>query len=135
MITIVTESGNYDLHNDYNFSGYYLSGAVNKVLKIHFEKVIGSWVKDSDPQKISIVFHGISYLKVNLSFYDEAFDSDKTLSDLNGISEIAFKPPNDFDMDWFVENSESTEENHIVFFIDSDNYIRAYAEEISITLD
>lgn len=135
MIAIATESGYYDLHNDYTFSGYYLSGAVNRSLKIYFEKVTGSWVKDNDPQKISIVFHGIRYLKVNLSFYDEAFDSDKTLSDLNGISEIAFKPANDFDMNWFIEDSESTEENHIVFFIDSDNYIRAYAEEISITLD
>ncbi len=135
MIAIATESGYYDLHNDYTFSGYYLSGAVNRSLKIYFEKVTGSWVKDSDPQKINIVFHAIQYLKINLSFYDKAFDSNSTLSDLNSISEIAFKPPNDFDMNWFIEDSVSTEENHIVFFIDCDNYIRVYADEISVSFD
>jgi len=134
MIAIVTENGYYDMHKCYDFAGYYLTGPVNKTLKIYFEKVIGSWVNDRDPQKITIVFHDIQYLKVNLSFHDEAFDSERTLSDLNSISEIAFKPANDFDMNWFIEDSNSTEGDHIVFFIDGDNYIRAYADEISITL-
>jgi|GEM_PF-4449475 len=130
MIALVTEHGYYDLHNCYELSGYYLSQGIPKVLELYFEKVKGSWINDADPQKIKIIFNNVHYLELNISFTDKAFDTSKTLSDLNGISEIAFKPSDDFDMEWFSEESDSAVDFHIVFFIDIDNYIRVYADEI-----
>lgn len=133
-IALKTEQGYYDMHNCYEFAGYNLTGIVDKTLELNFEKTVGSWVDESDPQKIRIVFHRVQYLKINLSFYDEAFDAARTLSDLNSISEIGFKPGDDFDMDYFYDDEKSLQDYHIIFYIDDVNYVRVYADEVNVVI-
>ena len=135
MIAIVTDSGYYDMHNNYDFLRYHLTADVNKRLDLFFERTNGDWINESDPQKITVTFTNIYYLKLNLSFFDEAFDDKMTLTDLNGIDCIAFKEAGDTDMNSFAEEKYSEENYHIIFYIDDMNYIRVYADEANVSIE
>src|SRR5690606_38320935 len=114
---------------------YHLSSGVNKTFELFFEITTGSGIKDTDPKKIIITFHGVEFLEVNISFTDKAFDTNQTLTDLNSISEIAFLHASEPSMEWSCDEVESKDDFHIVFFIDYDNYIRVYASEITLQVN
>ncbi len=62
-IYIVFEGNYFDLHNDYDFTGYEYSEDV-RCLSLSWKIGTGDWVRDGQPPSLRLEFEGVSYFEV-----------------------------------------------------------------------
>jgi len=62
-IYIVFEGNHFDLHNDYDFTGYEYSVDACR-LSLSWKIGTGDWVRDGQPPSLRLDFEGVSYFEV-----------------------------------------------------------------------
>ena len=82
-ISLRFEGIRLDLHNCYHFIGYHhhING---RQLILTFTRSDGEWVKESDPEKLMMIHHDVTYLDIN--YLNETYefpDDDKRLADIS----------------------------------------------------
>lgn len=112
---IALQSGDsyFDLHSDYELVSALREG---DRCYLYFVKRTADWVKVPDPTHLALVFEQVQY-----------FQQSEGTQMPTSVEEIGFKEPDDFDIDWFMEQPEG-DTDHILFRLEEDQFIRIGAE-------
>lgn len=115
----------YDLHNCYKIKGIKLISELALTrFEVLFNKAKGEWVKESDPEKIALVFQDVKHLEFSEFFFTEHSST---------IDELGFKDSKDQDYDWLMGEEHFTGEQHFIFRFENGEHIRVFAEKIELT--
>ena len=113
----------YDIHNCYKFKGVALTYTSETKIEFYFEKIVGEWVKEIDPKKITFVFKGLKYLEFSKFFFIEQSST---------IDELGYKAYEDVDYDWLMSEEHFTGEQHFIFRFIYGEHIRVFSERIEL---
>ena len=108
----------YDLHNNYEFIGCNIA-PFKSIIYLTWIKLDRKWVKQSDPNKIDIVFHDILTFSISNTFMTEKVST---------IQEIGYKDPDDKDLNWLNSEEHISQTYQIIFRFENDEFIRVGAE-------
>ena len=113
LIALQTGSHYFDLHSDYELVSILRD---DTRCYLHFVKRMATWVKESDPSQLALVFEQVQYFQLS-----------EGLQLPTSIEEIGFKLPGDLDIDWFMEQPAGVAA-HILFRLEDDQFVRIGAE-------
>jgi hypothetical protein len=122
-IEIAYEGCNHDLHNCYSFSQleFYCKG---KSLRIHFD-ADAAYVKNTSPKSIIIQFDMVDYFQISPDFVNQITPD---------FEELGYKNPDDMDIDWLLQEEESSPDDHLMFAFSGGAYLRVHSQYADITL-
>ncbi|ODS22391.1 hypothetical protein AB835_14410 [Candidatus Endobugula sertula] len=116
-ISINCEDQNFDLHNCYDFKELKFEVATKTViLAFELNKSISGL--DGSATSITFKFTGIDHFELSPQFANYVNHE---------LSEMGYKNPDDTDYDWLVDESKSTNSDHIFFRLANDEYIRLHS--------
>ena len=108
----------YDLHNNYHFHQCTMIPSKATVILIWL-RLDREWIQDEQPKEVVINFKNISFFKM----------SDNILNDrVVQIQEMGYKMPDDNDLDWLDNEEHFSDECHMIFRFENDEFIRIQAE-------
>ena len=121
------EGKNLDLHNCYDFIGFH-HHAGGRQLVLTFTKAHAEWVKEHDPEKLTVIHHDVTYL--DIKYLNETYEfpnDDKSLED------ITFFPSHDRKTnDQIVLQNSPSSNDDIIYIFQSDYYIRIGCKTIEL---
>ena len=112
----------FDLKNVYFFHSFILdadSGDVRLVFEGHPE----SGRPELVGKKLSVNFGQVSYFKFSQYFVQKVNTE---------LLRIGFKNPLDFDTDWLLSDEQSNCNDHLLFCLGNDEFIRIYADKAEV---
>ncbi len=110
----------YDLHNDYDLVEL---NQENSCVELLFNKTKGEWVKESNPNKVKLVFSDVRYFQTSKDFSNNF---------PKNIQDIGYKSPEDFDYGFFISEEQADEKSHMVFMFEGNEYVRVFSGEIQV---
>ena len=116
-IELHTDKSWFDLKNIYFFHNLVLdadSGSVRLLFEGHPE----SGKPELIGKRIAVSFSQVSYFEFSKYFVQKINTE---------LLRIGFKNPLDFDMDWLLSDEQSRRDDHILFCLGNDEFIRIYA--------
>ena len=108
----------YDLHNNYHFHQCAIIPS-NATIILIWIRLDREWIQDDQPKEVVINFKKISFFKL----------SDNILNDrVVQIQEMGYKMSDDNDLDWLDNEEHFSDECHMIFRFENDEFIRIQAE-------
>lgn len=105
----------YDLHNLYEFMGVVLDTKIRQV-RVIFEP-ISEFGADRTP--VSLCFKDVDYLEFSPNFGAQVID---------GLDEMGYKSPGDFDDEWLKTEKQAAPEDHLFFRMDGGHFVRIHSK-------
>lgn len=113
-----------DLHNDYDFVGFEHS-VEKSVFTLVWTRTKGSWVAENAPERISVSFSGLSFLKIR--------HETESLGEPSTLEFAGYLHVEDSDlMDGYLERAEVTGDHHHIFVFDGGLAIKLGAESVEV---
>jgi hypothetical protein len=109
LIALQSGTNYFDLHSDYELVSALRAGTWGY---LHFVKRTATWVKESDPVHLALVFEQVDY-----------FEQREGLQLPTSIEEIGFMEPDDADVNSFMEHP-TDESCHLLIRLEADHFIR-----------
>ena len=112
-VALICEGHYFDLHNCYDFTGFNFEVA-RKTFCLNFIRTLDS---EGSAGSVSIKFVGADIIEISKGFFNHINSN---------LSEVGYKPPDDQDHDWLVDDRRSSSEDHLFFRFEKDQYIRIH---------
>jgi hypothetical protein len=109
LIALDTAAGYFDLHNCYEVVRMHYEGTT---CSVEFAKLVGEWVKPTDPAYLTLIFEQVSFLQLSDGLHLPI-----------GLESIGFKEPQEVDMTCFMPQPGS-EPIQMVLMLEDEAFIR-----------
>jgi len=127
-ISLRLEGKNLDLHNCYHFIGYH-HHIEGRQFVLTFTKSDGDWVKASDPEKLMLIHHDVTYLDINYLNEDNEFPNDYKC-----VADITFFPAEDRKTnDQILLQNKPTSNDDIIYSFQPGWHIRIGCKQIELS--
>lgn len=115
----------YDLHNFYDFKEVKIE-VEGKVVSLMFSINAEAFNEKLVGKLLSLKFIGVDYLEFSPSFVPKI---------THDLEEIGYKNAGDADINWLIDESKSTESDHLLFRFANDEFIRIHSETVYCSTD
>jgi len=114
---IIKDGNLYDLHNLYEFLGIYVN-TKDSILKIFFHPYNNLQERT---RSITFIFQSLDYLELSTGFGTRKIDT---------LEELGYKEPGDYDINWILNENQSSPDAHLFFRLSKDDYIRVHSKKV-----
>jgi hypothetical protein len=124
--SISIQMGNqyFDLHNCFDLSGLAIDFSGRQVTLSFTSNP--TWIKDTATTTLRLLFSEVNFLSIS---------NGVTMKMTREITELGYKPNNDFDLDWLVNEKKSSKDDHFFIRLIGDEFIRLHGKNAELFLD